>query len=416
VNAGEILLRAARDFGDRPAFHSGLTFAALAERAQRFAGGLLARGIGDGDVVPLRMANSPRFAVAYYGILLAGGVVAPNQLDGVNEGNFAEFDGAPRRGEPGDVAQILRTGGTTGLAKQVEVTHSALLANVEAWAQAVPPDDTVRITVAPWFHAFGSVYGLNLAVHSGVLTILPDVADPEQILADVQRHGATSITGAPPLFAMLAAIAHERDLSSLRYLVTGGAPMSAELEQRVREVFPHAALVDTYGMTEALGVARDGLPLPGVEVRLAEGEICVRSPSVMRGYASGSDETVVRDGWLHTGDIGEFRDGRLRIVDRKKDVLFYLGMNVYPRVLEDLLSVQPGVALAAVVGRPDPEVGEMPVAFVVAGPGADLTEEGLLDAVNPRVAPHQRLSAIRFVDHIPRSPSGKVLKRELTWT
>jgi long-chain acyl-CoA synthetase len=168
-----------------------------------------------------------------------------------------------------------------------------------------------------------------------------------------------------------------------------------------------------------------GLPVPDTEIRVVDdagaplpagepGEVCIRGPQVMTGYKDRPDETadVLVDGWLHTGDIGVLdADGYLAIVDRKKDMLIYKGYNVYPRELEELLFRQPGVAGAAVVGRPDPVAGELPVAFVVAPGIAD--GDALLAAVNEQVTPYKRLRELHLVEAIPVSAAGKVLKREL---
>ena len=151
-------------------------------------------------------------------------------------------------------------------------------------------------------------------------------------------------------------------------------------------------------------------PLPAGE----RGEVCLRGPQIMQGYRNRPEETAAAlvDGWLHTGDIGILdADGYLSIVDRKKDMLLYKGYNVFPRELEELLITMPGVAAAAVVGRPDTEVGELPVAFVV--PRGELDADELMAAVNEKVLPYKRLREVHVVEQIPVSAAGKVLKREL---
>ncbi|HTF55363.1 MAG TPA: AMP-binding protein, partial [Pseudonocardia sp.] len=218
------------------------------------------------------------------------------------------------------------------------------------------------------------------------------------------------------------------------------APLAVELIKAMRARFGEDVVIgEGYGLTEvtmgatagpaALSAVRKigtvGLPVADTQVKLVtegseeplpvgeHGEVCIRGPQVMIGYLNRPEETavVLVDGWLHTGDIGVLdEDGYLAIVDRKKDMLIYKGYNVYPRMLEERLFAQPGVSGAAVVGRPDPAAGELPVAFVVA-PGVDA--EQLREKVNADLLPYQRLREIHLVDSIPVSAAGKVLKREL---
>src|SRR5690606_653658 len=236
-----------------------------------------------------------------------------------------------------------------------------------------------------------------------------------------------------------------RDLSSVRSITSGAAPMPVEMIDGLRKrLGPEVVISEGYGLTEVTMVATQG-PLarsavrkPGTvgppvfdtEIRIVDpavpelvslpdgepGEVCIRGPQVMVGYKDRPEETAAAlvDGWLRTGDIGALdEDGYLTIVDRKKDMLLYKGYNVYPRELEELLYAQPGVVGAAGVGRPDPVAGELPVAFVVA-PGFDRPQaDALMEAVNARVLPYKRLREVHLVDEIPVSAAGKVLKRAL---
>jgi long-chain acyl-CoA synthetase len=250
--------------------------------------------------------------------------------------------------------------------------------------------------------------------------------------------------GAPPLYAAL--LRHPdlatRDLSTVKSISSGAAPLPVEMIDALRRRFgADVVIAEGYGLTEVtMGATQNpahrsgdrrtgtvGIPVPDTEVRVVgpdgaplpageAGEVCIKGPQVMTGYKDRPEETAaaLRDGWLHTGDVGVVdEDGYLRIVDRQKDMLIYKGYNVYPRELEEILFRMPGVVGAAVVGRPDPDVGELAVAFVVA-PGLDQAgAESIMTVVNEQVLPYKRLREIRLVDEIPVSAAGKVLKREL---
>jgi long-chain acyl-CoA synthetase len=300
----------------------------------------------------------------------------------------------------------------------------------------------VAINLTPWFHAMGTIAGLNALVLMGFTVELHDRLDPAAYLADASRLRVTTLGGAPALFAALLnspAVA-DADLSSVRVISSGAAPMPVEMINRLRALAPDAVVTEGYGLTEVtmaatLGpvhrsgirkVGTVGVPVFDTEVRILSpegtpvaagerGEVCVRGPQVMAGYHNRPDATadVLVDGWLHTGDIGVLdEDGYLSIVDRIKDMLLYKGYNVYPRELEELLAAHEGVLAAAVVGKPDADVGELPVAFVVPS-GPSVTADDLMAAVNEQVVAYKRLREVRLVDQIPVSAAGKILKREL---
>ncbi len=370
-----------------------------------------------------------------------------------------------------DLAHLAYTGGTTGRSKGVQLPHRNVVVNVLQFArvgagavarlddrgglvldQVEPPEEFptrlgtgTTINLTPWFHAMGTVGALNLPVLTGTTTVLHERFDPGAYLADAERFRVTSMGGAPPLYAAL--LRHPdfatRDLSGVRSLSSGAAPLPVEMIQGLqRRLGEDVVIAEGYGLTEAtmgatIGpgarsavrkVGTVGLPVPDTEVRIVDpagtdleplppgepGEVVVRGPQVMTGYKDRPEETAAAlvDGWLRTGDIGVLDDdGHLRIVDRKKDMLLYKGYNVYPRDLEELLHAQPGVVGAAVVGRPDPQAGELPVAFVVAPGRTD--GEALRAAVNAQVMPYQQVRELHLVDAIPVSAAGKVLKREL---
>jgi long-chain acyl-CoA synthetase len=371
-----------------------------------------------------------------------------------------------------DLAHLAYTGGTTGRSKGVMVPHRNVVANALQYAcwgtgsvprldptggltlEQVGPEEeyAVRIgqgstiSLAPWFHAMGTIGGLQVALLTGTTQVLHIGLDTGRYLADAEKFGVTTMTGAPPVFAAL--VAHPefstRNLDSVRGITSGAAPLAVELIKSLRARFGEDVVIgEGYGLTEVtMGatagpagrsavrkVGTVGLPVFDTEIKLVSedstheperplpvgerGEVCIRGPQVMTGYLGRPDETAATlvDGWLHTGDIGVLdEDGYLSIVDRKKDMLIYKGYNVYPRQLEELLYAQPGVRAAAVVGRPDPAVGELPVAFVV---GAELDLEKLRSTVNDQLLPYQRLREMQLVDALPTSAAGKVLKREL---
>jgi len=438
------------------------------------------------------MPNCLEYPVAYYGTLLAGAVFVPvNPLlpqdtaarqiadAGATLTLTAADVPALRAGQPEmpplvdidihqDLAHLAYTGGTTGESKGVRLPHRNVVVNTlqyTCWASgSVPALDAdgglrldqvgpraeypsqlgtgVLINLTPWFHAMGTIAGLNGLLLMGFTIVLHDRLDPARYLADAERLRVTVIGGAPALFAALFSCPDitTRDLTSVRNISSGAAPMPVEMINRLRALAPDAIVAEGYGLTEVTmgatsgpahrsGVRKAGtvgVPIFDTDVRIVgadgepvaageRGEVWIRGPQVMAGYHNRPDATaeVLVDGWLRTGDIGTLdEDGYLSIVDRMKDMLIYKGYNVYPRELEELLAAQPGVLAAAVVGKPDDSVGELPVAFVVpASPST--TAESVMAAINEQVVPYKRLRDVLIVDQIPVSAAGKVLKREL---
>ncbi|WP_216204641.1 class I adenylate-forming enzyme family protein [Amycolatopsis aidingensis] len=498
VPVGSILTGSARRFADRTAFVHGqrrLSYADLGRAAARFAHGLHSDGVRPGDRVALCMPNCLEYPVAYYGTLLAGATFVPvspllpeqaMRAQIADAGAVRTFSAAevPAVGEgrpdrPPEVeidtrthlAHLAYTGGTTGVSKGVRLPHRNVVVNslqYACWSTgSLPALDEhgglvlnqvgsglewptrvgtgLGINLTPWFHAMGTIAGLSVLLLSGTTVVLHDRLDPATYLADVERLGATSMGGAPALFAALLAcqdIEH-RDLSSVRTITSGAAPMPVEMIQRLGRLLPEAVIAEGYGLTEVtMGAASApmyrsgtrkpgsvGLPVFDTEIRIRSldedggdlpagerGEVCIRGPQVMTGYHGRQEATaeVLVDGWLHTGDIGVLdADGYLSVVDRKKDMLLYKGYNVYPRELEELLIARPEVAAAAVVGKPDPARGELPVAFVVPARQAPSDGTELLAAINAQVPAYKRLREVRFVAELPVSAAGKILKREL---
>jgi long-chain acyl-CoA synthetase len=373
-----------------------------------------------------------------------------------------------------DLAHLAYTGGTTGVSKGVELPHRNVVTNVlqsACWTsgslpvldeqgdvtleQVLGPEEQPTrlgeariINLTPWFHAMGAIGYLNGLVMAGTYTVIHMRFDPTAYVQDMVAHSVTAIGGAPPVFVALLqvpAIA-DADLSHIRGVSSGAAPLPVTLIEKMAALMPDATIGEGYGLTEVTMQAtgapsfRSGIRKPGTvgvpvfdtEISIRpigggdalppgeRGEVCIRGPQVMRGYAhrpEATAEAIDADGWFHSGDVGILdEDGYLSIVDRTKDMLLYKGYNVFPRELEEHLFAVPGVAGAAVVGRPDEEAGELPVAYVVRkddADGAALTPASVMTAVNDKVTPYKRLRDVRFIDAIPVSAAGKVLKREL---
>jgi len=360
---------------------------------------------------------------------------------------FAELAGAGGpspavRIAPGDLVSLPYSSGTTGLPKGVMLTHRNLVANLCQCApvMGVSDQDTV-LAVLPFFHIYGLTVVMGMALARGATVVTMPRFDLEEFLRLHQDHGVTRGFVVPPIMLALAKhpLVDKYDLSALEFLTSGAAPLSAELEVAVSERI--GCLVNQgYGLTETSPVltttAKDeasirhgsvGLLIPGTQAKVADpdsgatlgpndvGELCFRGPQTMQGYLNNPEATAAmlrEDGWLHTGDLGYVDDdGYVFVVDRVKELIKYKGLQVAPAELEAVLVSHPAVADAAVIGVPDEEAGEAPKAFVVAA--AEVGPDDLMAWVSERVAPHKRVRVVEFTDAIPKSPSGKVLRRLL---
>ncbi|WP_406457464.1 acyl--CoA ligase [Streptomyces sp. NBC_00876] len=387
--------------------------------------------------------------------------------------DLMKAEAAPATAVDGDaVAHLAFTGGTTGVPKAVRVLHRNLIKNVlqvACWRSAAVPhtDEQGRITlrqvpgaptthhipvggatgisIAPLFHGMGMV-SQSIFVVAGLTVVVFGRFDAVRYLDTIERLGVHAVTGSPALCHAILAVpdVRERDLSCVRLVSSGSAPINPAAAAELAEVFPNAVVSDGYGLTEAtMGVAispldrsmprpegSTGLVLFDTEVGIREpdgvtpvppggrGEVWVRGPQVTDGYLGHPELTAEQfaDGWLRTGDLGTLdADGWLSLVGRAKDMLIYKGYNVYPGPLENILREHPAVAQASVVGRPHPEHGELPVAFVSlkAEGGVEATAEELIAYVAARVAPYQRVRDVVIVDELPLSATGKILKTEL---
>jgi len=385
----------------------------------------------------------------------------------LEEGSPDPVDGAsidPKR----DLAHLAYTGGTTGLPKGVMLTHYSIVANVlqcfhfysggiPAVRDGLPVPDLSSVpadadpamktrmktlVVVPWFHAMGTIAYLNLQLYAGHTMILFPRFDPGPFIRAVEKYGAEVIGGAPQLFIQMIDNPEfsRTDLSSLRAVISGAAPLPEHVMRRMMGAFP-GVVTEGYGMTEvtlvatanpaireAVKIGSVGLPIIDTDVMIIDvntgeplspgqqGEICIRGPQCMKGYWNRPEETAnaLIDGWMRSGDIGfEDEEGYFFITDRKKDMIIYKGYNVYPRELEEILFTHPAVFQCAVIGKVDEAGGEIPVAFVQLAPGKKATEAEIMDFVNEKVAAYKHVRKVVFVESLPVNMAGKVLKREL---
>ncbi|MCB0027940.1 MAG: AMP-binding protein, partial [Anaerolineales bacterium] len=340
-----------------------------------------------------------------------------------------------------DLVVLPYSSGTTGLAKGVMLTHYNLVANM---AQVVTmealEDNDVLAGVLPFFHIYGMVLILNYALAEGATVVTMPRFDMVQFLELIQQHKITVAHLVPPIVLGLAKhpIVDKYDVSSLRSIISGAAPLGPEL---TAEAAGRLGIIvkQGYGMTELSPVShfmageesiRDGsvgYAIPNTETRVVDvatgedlgpgqdGELWIRGPQVMQGYLNKPDataETIVEDGWLRTGDIGHIDvDGYWFIVDRLKELIKYKGFQVPPAELEALLISHPSVSDVAVIPVPDEEAGEIPKAFVVRS--GDASAEELMAFVKEHVSTYKQVRELEFVDAIPKSLSGKILRRVL---
>lgn len=491
------------------------TYREVVARVRTFAGALAARGTRVGEVIGLLAPNSAAFAVAFHGILRSGATattintlftakdIAKQLTDanatmlvtvtpllpqakeaaataGIPDENLVVLDGAGRAadGHP-NAAELLAAGapaptvnfapsahlavlpyssGTTGNPKGVMLTHRNLVANI---AQIRPlhgmVSDDVVLAVLPFFHIYGMTVLLNAALHARARLVIMQKFDLAEFLGNIAEHKCTIAFIAPPVAVALAKhpLVDSYDLSSLNVVMSGAAPLDAELGLAVAERLG-CKVVQGYGMSELSPVSHitpfDGGrlnmrvdappssvgwtvsnaaskivdPESGDEIEYpAEGlsktgELWFKGPNVMAGYLNNDEATratVDDDGWLHTGDLAQVDDaGCVYIVDRLKELIKYKGYQVPPAELEALLLSHPQIADAAVVGVRDTDGEEVPKAFVVklTSPDvAELTEAEVMEFVAGQVAPYKKVRKVEFIEAIPKSASGKILRKDL---
>ena len=344
--------------------------------------------------------------------------------------------------DPGAAAILLYTSGTTGKPKGVELTHFQLYMNANAHVDGFEMDrDTVVIAVMPLFHALGLSGILNATISTAGTVVLVRRFDPTHVLEAIQEHRATLLHGVPTMYHALLnhpAVA-DFDTSSLQVCGSAGAPIASELLDSFERRFD-VVILEAYGLTESGPVATFnrrhnrkpysiGTPVWGVEVEIWDekhnplpagsdhiGELVIRGHNTMGGYLNNAQATeeAYAGGWLHTGDLGyRDEDGFFFIVDRKKEMIIRGGYNVYPREVEDVLYTHPAVDEVAVVGVPDERLGEEVKAFVSVKPGVEVTERELVDYAKARVAAYKYPRQIELITALPKSATGKILKKEL---
>ena len=459
------------------------------------AAGLIELGIQPGDRVIVLMANTPDVGIAYGALWAAGAVITPvvfllppqeiahilrdsgavavitthefisnvtlaaegiptlkwiiasgNEEEGVvSLAALKEHEPAgtvPRADD--DLAALLYTGGTTGQAKGVMLTHANLYDCAQSAQEAAEIPGVARTIVPlPLSHAFGLIVSVaGLHQKEAAQHVLMRWFDPAAFCALVAEHRMQRATVIPTMLQLLLGQRLEdHDLSSLTYINCGAAPLSLEVVEEFERRVPSATILEGYGLTESGAVVSVnppdrrklgtvGLPIPRFEVRVEGadgavlpsgevGEICVRGPGVMTGYWESPEATAetLRDGWLHTGDLGSLdEDGYITIADRKKDLIIRGGFNVFPRDVEDALLEHPSVAMAGVVGRPHPTHGEEVIAFVSVKPDQPITSEELIAFMKDRVGAVKYPREIRIVDAIPLTPIGKIDRKALRET
>jgi acyl-CoA synthetase (AMP-forming)/AMP-acid ligase II len=492
-----------------------LTYRDLVTRVDAFAGALADRGIGVGDVVGLLSPNSPAFAIAFHGILRAGATattinalftakdigkqlsdahakmlitvsallpqaaeggahagLSPSEvvvLDGAGEADSASSghpsiddllaSGADAPSVSFDPATHLAalpySSGTTGNPKGVMLTHRNLVSNVAQFSpiQGITSHDVI-IAVLPFFHIYGMTVLLNAALRARAKLVVMPSFNLQGFLENIQNHRCTVGYIAPPVAVALAKhpVVDEFDLSSLKVVMSGAAPLDEDLGHAVAKRIG-CRMVQGYGMSELSPVSHcmpfDGGeksmglaaplssvgwtvpnavskiidPATGEEIGVPEsgrsetGELWFAGPNVMAGYLGNdkaTSETIDAEGFLHTGDLACVdSDGCVYIVDRLKELIKYKGYQVPPAELEALLLTHPGIADAAVVGVPDAEGEEIPKAFVVKQSGAELNEAEVMEFVAEHVAPYKKVRQVEFIDAVPKSGTGKILRKDL---
>ncbi len=345
-----------------------------------------------------------------------------------------------------DVAALVYTGGTTGVPKGAMLTHYSIYAatiQCAIWSGPfVKRGEDRFLVVIPYFHVYGLVIGAVFGVWQGAMQIAIPKYDPNLLLAAIKKYQPTYFPGVPTLFISLLnhSDAKSSGLDRIQRLNSGSAPLPIEVLEQF-ERLSGAPIFEGWGMTEttALGTSTPmlakrkpgsiGLPMTGTELRIVdldkgdhevalgeEGELCIRGPQLMKGYWNKPEETAktLRDGWLFTGDIAKMdEDGYFYIVQRKKDMILVGGFNVYPNEIEEVLFTHPAVKEAAVIGVSDEYRGEAVKAFIVLKPGTKTTAEELTGHCKERLAKYKIPSFIEFIESLPKSAVGKVLRREL---
>ncbi|BAT76720.1 hypothetical protein LR48_Vigan627s006300 [Vigna angularis] len=478
------------------------TYADVQLTALRVAAGLNKLGIHQGDVILLLLRNCPQFVFAFLGSSVCGATITTANpfytpaevakqaaacnakliitqasyvdkvkdfarendvrvmcVDAAPEGylHFSELTEANEKDIPGvkifpdDVVALPYSSGTTGIPKGVMITHKGLVTSVAQQVDGENPNvymrsEDVVLCVLPLFHiyALNSVLLCSLRVGATVL-IMPEF-DIVKLIELVEKQRVSVAAFVPPIVLSIAKSPdlQRYDLSSIRMIICGAAPVGEKVENCMRAKLPNAIFGQGYGMTEALAIsfclsfAKEGVEMKsgssGCVLRNAEmkivhphtgaslrrnkaGEICIRGNQIMKGYLNDEEatkNTIDKEGWLHTGDIGYIDDDdELFIVDRLKELIKYKGFQVAPAELEAILIAHPNISDAAIVSMKDEVAGEVPVAFVVRSKGSNISEQEIKQYISNQVVFYKRISRVFFVGSIPKSASGKILRREM---
>ncbi len=493
-----LVLRKAAEIPGKAALIDGpsgrtITYGQLAGAVRLVASSLVARGFKKGDVFAIYSPNIPEYAIAFHAVSLVGGInttanplyTAEELAFQLNDSNakylltvpmflekaleaakhskveevfvFGEAEGATPfasllKGDgnvpdPGinpreDLVVLPYSSGTTGLPKGVMLTHHNLVANIVQTekVETITSED-VLVGILPFFHIYGMLVIMNASLYHGATIVTMPRFDMEQFLQLVQQYKISRAHLVPPIVLGLAKhpLVDQYDLSSLKVIVSGAAPLGADLTQACAKRL-NCIVKQGYGLTETSPVTHVdlddpskikpgsvGRSIPNTEVRIVDnvegkdlgvnerGEVWLRGPQVMKGYLNNPTATAMTidaDRWLHTGDIGYTdEDGYFYIVDRVKELIKYKGMQVAPAELEAILLTHPAVADAAVIPIPDEEAGEIPKAFVVLK--GEATPAELMEYVASKVAPHKKIRQLEVINQIPKSTSGKILRRLL---
>jgi acyl-CoA synthetase (AMP-forming)/AMP-acid ligase II len=362
--------------------------------------------------------------------------------DGVGEAEVRARASAIPGSAPSD---IIYTSGTTGRPKGAVITHAQTLRAYEVWSDLAGLRQGDRyLIVNPFFHTFGYKAGVIACLMRGATMIPQPVFTTDTVLANIAAERVSVLPGPPTLHqSLLDHPAREtHDLSALRLVVTGAAVVPLRLVERLRGELGVGTVLTAYGLSEASGIvtmcrrgddpaviaSTSGRAIPGTEVRVVDaggrvlqpgvpGEVLVRGFNIMRGYyddEAATAEVLGPDGWLRTGDVGVLdEEGNLRITDRLKDMFIVGGFNAYPAEIEQLLSLHPDIADVAVIGVPDPRLGEVGKAYAVRRPGSVLTADDLIAWARREMANYKVPRSVEFLAELPRNAGGKVVKGEL---
>jgi long-chain acyl-CoA synthetase len=415
----------------------------MRKASKRLANALRKLGVKKGDRVIIQMPNCPEVLQSFLAVYMLGAVVVPiNFMVGEAETAFIYKDtGARIIISSSDYIDKITTAGTTGRPKGVMHTHAGLYANAKMQQDTMNlPSGMTGIAVLPLCHSYG-IASMNFGMYvGGGATVVLNSFDIENLFASIEKYRAEIIGAVPTMyvFMLLHPDPKKYDLSSMKYWISGSAPLTRETWDRFKETFG-AEIIEGWGLTEAGAnnsvnpldgrkkIGSIGMPMKGTVMEVVnetgerlppnhEGEIIISGPMLMKGYWNRPEETekVLKNGWLYTGDVG-YRDeeGYFFITERKKDLIIKAGENIAPREIEEVLYSHPAVSEAAVVGMPDDVYGEEIKAFVVLLPGKSATKEEIIEHCRAKLKSFKSPKQVVFLDALPKSLVGKILRKEL---